>query len=327
MVGQLEFRASEPVRAALAGLGRTEDVRFSPNNELLVIAGFARDCLLVLSVRIEDAPSGPGVAVDDFMELTSGCINSVHGIDFIDDRTLVLANRDGMVSIMELPPGPPGGRSCQVDAVREVSGSHFGRIRTPGSVAVSKAGNGKITLLVCNNYVHTVTRHVLSAGPKYRVRKNRTLLKQGLKIPDGIALSHDQRWIAVSNHARNCIHVFDAATRLDRNSAPAAVLRNANFPHGLRFTNDGSHILVADAGAPLIHVYQRGGADWQGDYGPSHSAIVLDDPVFQRGRYSPEEGGPKGIDIDRSGRILALTCEHLPLAFFELGKVCIPAVG
>ena len=46
----------------------------------------------------------------------------------------------------------------------------------------------------------------------------------------------------------------------------------------------------------------------------------MDDATFLRGRYNPEEGGPKGIDVDRDMSVLATTCEHQPLAFFDLGR-------
>ena len=47
----------------------------------------------------------------------------------------------------------------------------------------------------------------------------------------------------------------------------------------------------------------------------------MDDTVFGRGRNNPQEGGPKGIDIDPRGQVLAVTCEFQPLAFFDLNKV------
>jgi hypothetical protein len=45
----------------------------------------------------------------------------------------------------------------------------------------------------------------------------------------------------------------------------------------------------------------------------------MSDPVFDRGRFSPKEGGPKGIDLN--GRILAITAQNEPLAFFDLGEI------
>ena len=58
-----------------------------------------------------------------------------HGLDFIDDETLVVANREGLVTILRLPPGELGGRQCHVEPVREIRGSLFARVRSPGSWA------------------------------------------------------------------------------------------------------------------------------------------------------------------------------------------------
>jgi len=44
----------------------------------------------------------------------------------------------------------------------------------------------------------------------------------------------------------------------------------------------------------------------------------MDDETFSRGYYNPEEGGPKGLDIDCDKGILAVTSEMQPLAFFEI---------
>ena len=48
---------------------------------------------------------------------------------------------------------------------------------------------------------------------------------------------------------------------------------------------------------------------------------MLDDETFARGRSNPEEGGIKGLDIDRTSSVVAVTCEELPLAFFPLASI------
>jgi len=44
----------------------------------------------------------------------------------------------------------------------------------------------------------------------------------------------------------------------------------------------------------------------------------MDDAVFERGQHNPQEGGPKGLDLDTSSKILVLTSECQPLAFFDV---------
>jgi DNA-binding beta-propeller fold protein YncE len=145
-------------------------------------------------------------------------------------------------------------------------------------------------------------------------------LKQGLVIPDGIAISHDGRWIAVSSHGTHDVKIFDASATLGPKAQPAGILSRANYPHGLRFTQDDKHVLVADAGSPMLHVY-AGEGGWTGYREPSRTVAVLDDETFARGSSNPEEGGPKGIDIDRSNTVVAVTCEEQALAFFSLATV------
>lgn len=320
LVPRLEFRTSGPVREALARLGRTEDVRFSPDGTRLAIAGFARGRCLLLRVRFDETLNDLVVHADDFMEITSTGIGRVHGLDFIDDRTLVVANRNGLVCVFQLPEGELDGREVLLEPLSQVRGKRFARIASPGSVAVLKAPNGDVSLMVCNNYVDRVTRHSLERAANYRETQSQVSLTRGLEVPDGISVSHDGRWVAVSSHGTHDVKVFSAAKRMGRGVKAAGQLRNINYPHGLRFTGDDQRVLVADAGSPYIHVFDAG-PDWAGKKSPARSVRVLDDATFLRGRRNPEEGGPKGIDIDRSDRVVAMTCEELPLVFFSLSTI------
>ena len=327
MIAHIDFKASERVRAAIAAIGRTEDVRFSPDNRLLAIAGYGRNRCLILRIAVERGSGGPQISIDDHVELASPSIGEVHGLDFIDNQTIVVADRDGLVAIFRLPLGDFGGRQMTVAAVREISGSRSCRLDTPGSVAVRRERSGLLSLMVCNNFSHRVTRHLLGP-PSYRAWRNEVALTRGLEIPDGIAFSHDGRWIAVSSHNTNDIKIFDAGKRLGPGREPDGVLCDANYPHGLRFTADGLHLLATDAGGPIVNVYGTQ-TDWRGSRAPLRRLVVLDDETFVRGRTihqegglpNPQEGGPKGIDIDRSGNVVALTCEEMPLAFFPLAAM------
>ena len=65
----VEFRPSRAVAEALARFGRTEDVRFSPDNRLLAIAGYHREACLFLRIEIGQGPRGPLVAANDVREV------------------------------------------------------------------------------------------------------------------------------------------------------------------------------------------------------------------------------------------------------------------
>ena len=47
----VEFTAGEEVRAAIARIGRTEDVQFSPEGGRLAVAGFNENRLLIFGIE------------------------------------------------------------------------------------------------------------------------------------------------------------------------------------------------------------------------------------------------------------------------------------
>src|SRR5262249_43770068 len=102
---------------------------------------------------------------------------------------------------------------------------------------------------------------------------------------------------------------------------PVGILRRVLAPHGLRFTSDGQHLVVADADAPEIHVYACEQNDWRGVRNPSVTVTIMDDDKFRTGHIGPGQGGPKGLDIDAGSQIVAVTSQFQPLAFFHLATL------
>lgn len=98
-------------------------------------------------------------------------------------------------------------------------------------------------------------------------------------------------------------------------------MRRTIYPHGLRFTSDGRFIVVASAGSPFVNIYETSDLDWRRVRDPLISFRVLTNEDYLWGRYHPEEGGPKGIDVNNANNILVTTCERQPLAFFDLAAI------
>jgi hypothetical protein len=69
------------VVAALA-LGRAEDVKFSPNKRRLAVASYSRNKIAVFEVCIAASH-----------EFSSDYLRQPHGVQFIDDETIIVANR------------------------------------------------------------------------------------------------------------------------------------------------------------------------------------------------------------------------------------------
>jgi hypothetical protein len=115
--------------------------------------------------------------------------------------------------------------------------------------------------------------------------------------------------------------IYETSTSLNQHSDPAAVLRSVRFPHGLCFAGHDRFILLADAGAPYVHVYGNQGRDWRGIHDPILSLKVMDDDTFLGSRYTTRDGGPKGLDIDSHHGILVTSCHGQPLAFYDLNFI------
>ena len=315
MFGPVSLNAPSDVLTALAGVGRTEDVAFSPDNRRLAIAGFTSDSIALLDLQLRFTPE-PAVVLTGLTQLRSPGLAYPHGLVFLDDQLLAVANRKGAVVVLPLPMPAVGVESAVIEPVMVIGGNDTA-IESPGSLAVVRLGPELCELLVCNNYVHHVTRHVVDTRTQ-RVVSGEVLLAAGLAIPDGIAVSNDHCWLAVSNHSTNSVLVFRNSADLGPSSHAVGELHGVAYPHGLRFTADDAHLIVAAAGAPHVVVFERGDDEWVGNRSPVATVRVMDDDTFQRGNANPEEGGPKGLDIDRTGRIMAITSEHDPIQFLAL---------
>ncbi len=315
---RIEYTATDKVAAALAGLGRTEDVKFSPDNRRLVILGYTRNRILTIDVAITCSATGKTVKLTDCIEIESPEFNEPHGVCFLDNETIIVANRHGLAPVVKLPPRGTPGEVVNGSLLATIEGNRLGRLKSPGSVAAYPLGGDRYVVLFCNNYVNYVTRHVLDMTRGVRVRRNRMLVRRWLQIPDGVAVGGSGHWIAISNHNDHSVFMYENTPLLNRYSKPSGTLRNVAYPHGVCFTRDDRFVMVADAGAPFVHVYERKHGGWRGSQDPVASYRVLAEETFLKGRYNPEEGGPKGIDIDHDGNLLAVTCEHQVLTFFDL---------
>lgn len=215
MLPQLPYTAPQSVTDAVVSLGRTEDVRFSPSNRRLAVASFHRNRILLLDIDVADCSGTTHVALTGGVELSSPALQWPHGVDFIDDDTLIVTSRK------------------------------------------------------CDHITHNVL-------------------------------------------------LYENSPALSASAEPAGILRRIAYPHGLRFSADGRHLFVADAGAPYLLIYARDSDQGRGVRHPVAAVRIMDDAMFERGRHNREEGGPKGLDIDAGSRVLVVTSECQPLAFFDV---------
>lgn len=315
----LSWRADPAVDRAIHRLGRTEDLQFSPSGRQLALVDMAAGRLLVLRTDIKRTMAGaPCIELTDFLEVASSGFRTPHGVCWLDERVLAVANRAGTVALVELPAILPGDRRIRLDPVGCLGEARADFLSAPGSVSAQLLGLDLVELLVCNNLSSQVSRHLLDRRRNYEFLMSEPLLQEGVELPDGVAHCPSGAWVAVSSHDGHCVLVYDNLDNLDLSAKPRGILRGIGYPHGVRFSADAQWLVVADAGAPFVHLF-HGAQDWAGERAPAASVRVMSDSVFGRGQFSPKEGGPKGIDLN--GSVLAITAQNEPLAFFDLEEI------
>ncbi len=314
----IAFDASDAVRDTLRRIGRTEDASFSPDNRRLALVCPDRNSIAIADVEITAPPDAPHVTVTAVAEQSSPSLKTPHGVDFVDDETILVANRYGRMLAFRVPPNGLGA-GAEFTPIEPPVQRRFGQLGGPGSVRIVRNATGPFEALVCDNRRSTVTRHELLTDPLC-VESNEILLRRLLDFPDSVAVTDDRRWIAISNHDAHVVLLYRWTPSLCETSDPDCILRGTMYPHGLRFSSDGGHLIVADAGRPHINIYGCDGDAWRGVRYPQSSVRVMSDDVYARGRDA-ESRGPKGIGIDNLGRVLIVTYEKQPIAFFDLAPM------
>jgi hypothetical protein len=310
--------APELVHGTIRRLGRVEDLAFSPNNGLLALATFERNSIGICNIDITVVGSRPRVEISKVVEYWSSSLNEPHGVDFLDDRTVVVANRGGDVTVLRLPTDDDACERAELTRIELPMGDGFEQVGKPSALTIVKNPGNWIEVLVCNNSGHTVTIHELGNDP-LSVKRSDVLLHRYLELPDGVAVDADSQWIAVSSNDGHRVMLYKRSRSLHEKSDPNAILLGAHHPHGLRFSLDGRHLFVADGYNPFVHVYARDGETWRGVQHPIASVRVRDDDAYQRAVLTRGHwnAGPKGLDLDRRGIVLAISFVTEPLAFFD----------
>ena len=311
---QINFEAPEHVRKAIASLGRTEDVKLSPSNRQLIIVDHFSDQLVAFGVSIESRNS-KSITLNSVTKISSKYLQRPHGFDFIDDKRIVVANRAGQACIFELPSDATDNSELEPVAI-----FNFEEISSPGSVAVIKNEHGSYEALICSDYTNKVTRHLFDFGKGCSFKNDTVLLNKWIQIPDGICVSKEKQWIAVSSHETHAVFLYKNDSSLSARSVPDGILRHY-YPHGLRFASADRFLVAASSGSPYVNVYHAPDSDWRGVRSPVLSIKILSNEDYLRARISREDGGPKGIDINNAMDVLVMTCEQHPLAFFELDTI------
>lgn len=319
---KIAYEASSEVHDVISRIGRTEDIKLSPDNKRLAVVDFLASKLFIFSIRIDRTYATPKISLSDYVEISSDSLLYPHGITFLDNDHIVVCNRSADVNVFRIPPTEDECHEYTLAPLQSINGKGFlwAKVKTPGSVDGYKIDENCYRILVCNNHWHFVTSHIVKIGNTIRIKNNGVLIENALKIPDGISISNDKAWIAISNHVSGEVLVYENTVELNSDTPPVAVLRGTVCPHGVRFSPDGKRIFSADAASRYLHVFESKSGEWRGVQEPGRSIRLLDDDAFLSGRTAAGEGGLKAVDIDRSGAVLITSRKYDVIAFYDLSQ-------
>jgi WD40 repeat protein len=323
----IRYTAPPEVENAIASMGRTEDMTFSPDYKWLVISAYKKNKLYFFSTNITQNNNMRSIDIRKFSIIHSKDIIEPHGIAFLDNEHILIANRGGIINIFKVPPELGNNAEVALHPVARIKSDFRCRVKSPGSIAAVKTDFGNYRVLAANNYIHTISSHKVDLLDGVKARNEGVLIRKGLVIPDGICVSRDRKWIAVSNHSTGTALIYKFNLDLNRRTPPYGVLEGIVCPHGIRFSKDGNFLFVVDSGSAYFHIYKSTNGDWSSSRKPYKTVRILTDDKFIDGRYNAQEGGVKGLDINFRDDILVVTSEHLPLAFYDLDEFMrLPAV-
>lgn len=315
----LNYRASPEVQNVIDSMGRTEDAKFSADGRYLAIVDFLKDKVHIFEIEIESRASKQEINLKSCLTITSDAFRLPHGLVFLGENHFVVVNRGADITLFEFDFNFSGCIEKKLDPVKFVMGRRFyGRVSSPGSVGSYQVSDNRYRIFVCNNYLHNIVSFEITLGNTIKIKNRGVVIKKGLNLPDGICISPNKKWAAISNHYTGTISIYKISPLLNRFTSPTATLLDIAYPHGLRFSEDGNKIFSTDAGSQYLHIFESDSDSWEGDYKPRQSIKVVDKETFEKVRINPEEGGLKGLDVTNDDQLLVTTAEHQVLNFYSI---------
>ncbi len=224
---RIAYDAADEVRAVISTIGRTEDIKFSPDNSMLAIAAYIQNKIFFLSCKIDHATSTPKISLPNYAVFSSPHLIEPHGLAFLDSEHIVVCNRAADVCVFRVPAPCRNQQVADLSPVAVISGGGFllPKVKSPGSVACRSLGNHCYQILVCNNFWNFVSSHLIRLEDPVRVANRGKLIGRGVLLPDGISLSPDGAWIAISNHIDGEVLIYKNSPELSATTGPACTLR------------------------------------------------------------------------------------------------------
>jgi len=316
------YSTTPEIQKLIAKIGRTEDAKFSSDGRYLAIVEYLDNKIHLFEIDITGSSNSQVVNLINATTIRSVHLNLPHGFPFLGDGYFLVANRGGDVTLFKLPIKCFEQDEVVLMPVSIIKGGRFyGKISSPGSIDCYQVSENRYRLLVCNNDLHSIVSFEIDISDRIRIKNKGVLIKRGLNLPDGISISQNKKWIAVSNHNTGTVLIYRLSLFLNRYTAPSAELTDIAYPHGLRFSTEGQMIFVADAGSQYLHIFECNDNNWNKNHKPRQSVKLVENVIFAKGRVNPQEGGIKGVDIANQNKLLVTTAHHHVLDFYAISTL------
>lgn len=312
----LSYQASDEVLQTINQIGRTEDIILSADHTRLALAAFLENRIYILDIDF----ASPEIRITGVRVLVSENLKEPHGVAFLGNDHLVVCNRAENVSVFRIPEASNSGEPIPPIAFISSRGIFSTKVRTPGSVAAYEVASNEYRILVSNDQWHFVSAHKITLGPSVLIEHEGVLLENELQIPDGVSISADHQWIAVSNNTEGEVLIFENTPDLNRMTSAVARLQGVVCPHGLDFDAHGN-VYVADAASPYLHFFKMPSDGWKGQHLKSRPILLLERDTFYKARFASREGGIKWLHVHKAKHILMTTHQHGVLEFYDLNRL------
>ena len=320
---RLNYEATDKIRSIINDIGRTEDIKFSPDSSKFIIVDFLESKIHLFTYQIKEAKPERFVEITRYCLIRSREIKDPHGVSYLGDERIVVSNRAGGVTIFKIPDLQEEITEVELKPEKTISekGLFTASVTTPSSVHTVQLTEDKYRIYVCNNLRHTISTHVITVKGEISIKNEGILIENSLRFPDGLSVSPDRKWIAISNHDYGQVVIFKNEPGLNKKTPPSVVMKGPVCPHGIRFSSDGRKLFVSDAATQYLYIYRSEDGNWDNAEGSAQTVEVVDEESFYFGKTGFNEGGVKGIDLDEANSLFALTHRMDVLSFFDLAEL------
>jgi len=282
---------------------RFEGIDFSTSGNVLAIATSDTNDVLLFrrgpDGRFEDAPYRR-------IGESDGPLDYPHDVSFAacgDTELLAVAQRTGAIAIYRYAQteGDVSGPVCLISGPES---------KLAFSDGVTFVPPDNRYLAVCNLELGTISffRRTSRTPVGFEDTPTFELKHSSIYHPDGLAFSRCGRWLAIANHGKHSVCVFQRRSailsggKLRYGPEPVSIIEDPElrFPHSVAFTPRSNHLVVTNAGANYFGVYQpmRHNFRTRWSQSPVSRVIVHDDEAFREVNTANKmEGGPKGVAI------------------------------